>query len=276
MKKITLIIKDSIIELLEIITLIGAFVIPYRINIPEIFKDYLTEKYPTPKDFLFFVTIEKGNAAIAIVLFLIVFKRIRKVNESILMNRENVYHDYPYLWYCFCAKILGIKKCNLVLVPIHIQFKLIINSIFDDYPINNDEYPQIDNKQDVSVIKNGAVSTAKIVNIILEDTYIIREDQIPYNLRSLPSIKISRNNGTDCSHHFSQQFVNVIVSEICSLRDGVTINVFATTNPKHNIGIAESAFKKADRGNISIIYVFQQKKTGDRYFEENGEKIYNS
>ena len=101
----------------------------------------------------------------------------------------------------------------------------------------------------------------------------IREDQIPHNLRSLPSIKISRNDGTDCSRHFSQQFVNVIVSEICSLGEGVIINVFATTNPKHNISIAESAFKKADRGNISRIYVFRQKKIGDRNFEEKGEKI---
>ena len=247
--------------------------IPYRINIPEIFKDYLNEKYPTPKDFLFFMAIEKGNITIGIALFLFVYIKIRKDNKSFIMNRENVYHDYPYLWYCFCAKILGIKKCNLVLVPIHIQYKLIINSIFDEYPINGEEYSQIDNKQDVSVIKNESVSTAKIVNIILEDTYIIREDQIPHNLRSLPSIKISRNDGTDCSRHFSQQFVNVIVSEICSLRDGVIINVFATTNPKHNISIAESAFKKADRGNISRIYVFRQKKTGDRNFEEKGEKI---
>ena len=57
----------------------------------------------------------------------------------------------------------------------------------------------------------------------------------------------------------------------------ITVNVFATTNPKNSLHIAKRVFKAASRANVSHFYVFQQNKnkaTDRWYFEESGHKIY--
>ena len=58
------------------------------------------------------------------------------------------------------------------------------------------------------------------------------------------------------------------------LENGVTVNVFATTNPMNTINIASRVFKNADRGNIDSLYVYKQKNIGGREFESKGKKIY--
>ena len=274
MKKIKSKIIDNIVQILEIAILAISIVIPYLVDFQNIFREYMMEDYPKPENFILLLALNKGNLAISVVFFSFVFLKVRKYNQNYIMCNKNIYHDYSYFWFCFCAKILGINKCNLVLVPIWLQFKLVINNIFQEYPLNEKEYPVIEDEREIKILKCGKVYEVREINLILEDTYPISEFQIPQSKRGLPVIKLSRNDGKDLGRHFSEQFINAIITEVRMLEKGVTVNVFATTNPMNTINIASRVFKNADRGNIDSLYVYKQKNIGGREFESKGKKIY--
>ena len=274
MKKIKLKIIDNIVQILEIAILAISIVIPYLVDFQNIFREYMMKDYPKPENFILLLALNKGNLAISVVFFFFIFLKVRKYNQNYIMCNKNIYHDYSYFWFCFCAKILGINKCNLVLVPIWLQFKLVINNIFQEYPLNEKEYPVIEDEREIKILKCGKVYEVREINLILEDTYPISEFQIPQSKRGLPVIKLSRNDGKDLGRHFSEQFINAIITEVRMLEKGVTVNVFATTNPMNTINIASRVFKNADRGNIDSLYVYKQKNIGGREFESKGKKIY--
>lgn len=190
------------------------------------------------------------------------------------MNRMRVYHDYSYTWYWVCAKILGITSCDLVLVPIYMQFKLVIRATFSEYPLDGTEYPVAENESESKVSELNHKKTKGEINLVLEDTYIIEERQLPKSKREHRTIKISRNSSADNSRHFSQKFIDEIIKCVRGLKGKVTINVYATTNLINTKYIAKRAFGLGERGNVKHLYVFQQSKDGRRRFEEKGKKIY--
>ena len=100
---------------------------------------------------------------------------IRKYNSSFIMNQGNIYHKYPYWWYWFASRILGIKKCNLILVPIYLQYKLVINNVFQEYPYDEKSFP-MSSSDCIKVTRNPDEeidSNIPEINLILEDTYPI-------------------------------------------------------------------------------------------------------
>lgn len=144
LKTIYNIFRDNALQFFEIFLLIISYSIPHFFDIQGLFKEYLTEEgHPTPENAIYYLTIEKGNHFIAICLVLFALCRIRKYNydKSVSVNKFNCYHNYPLPWYLFCAKILNIKNCNLILVPIYMQFKLISRNVFEHFPLNESEYP---------------------------------------------------------------------------------------------------------------------------------------
>ena len=270
MKKI----KESFVMIAQSFAILFVFVLPFKVNVQEIFKQYLTNNYPTPENYWVYLPLSYGNIAISILISGLLYWKIRKNNSNMFMNRDtNVYHDYPYVWYLYCAKVLGIKKCNLINVPIYMQIKLSIHQIFDEYPLNDSEYP-IDENEVVSVLKENEDASKQVCNLILEDTYPIEEIQIPRNVRKHYTVKVSRHSSGDFGRHYSEKFITQTINEVRSLPNDITLNVFATTNPKNSLNIAKQVFAQAERGNVSHIYVFQQRKTGRRIFEEKGKRIY--
>lgn len=112
------------------------------------------------------------------------------------------------------------------------------------------------------------------INLILEDTYVIKNSQIPYSKRNLFTIKISRNGGSNGERHYSEAFMEKIISTVKGLENTSVVNVYATTNPLHTKYIAERVFKSGGRGDIRKLYVYQQNRDGDRNFEDRGHRIY--
>ena len=270
MKKI----KESFIMIIQSLAILFVFVLPFKVDIQEIFKQYLANNYPTPENYWIYLPLSYGNITLSIVISGLLYWKIRKSNSNMLMNRDNnVYHDYSYIWYLYCAKVLGIKKCNLINVPIYMQIKLVIHQTFDEYPLNDNEYPISDNEV-VSVIKENEKNKGAECNLILEDTYPLEEIQIPRTMRKLYTVKVSRHTNGDFGRHYSEEFVSKIINEVRNLPNGITLNVFATTNPKNTLNIARQVFAQAERGNVSHLYVYQQGKTGRRPFEKRGTKIY--
>jgi len=274
MTKLREVISSNGRQLLETVVLIIVTSIPWVVDLQEIFKEYLSNHPISPDEFLWQVTLRSGNLVASIILVFFVLMRIRVFNQGFVMNSKRVYHDYCYAWYWFCAKILGIKSCDLVLVPIHMQFKLVIRATFPEYPLDETEYPVVENESDSSVSETNQDDSTKEINLVLEDTYVIEARQIPKSKRGYRTIKISRNSGADNSRHFSQKFIETIIKCVRGLKGKVSVNIYATTNPMNTKHIGKRAFGLGERENVEHLYVFQQSKDGRRRFEEKGRKIF--
>lgn len=271
-------IKANLRQVGEIIALMIVVLGVYILDISSLFKNYLMEYELKPElgNIILYYLLNIGNIGFSIVLFWGLLKFFREINKEFIMNNSNVYHDYPFFWYWFCARILGIKKCNLILVPIYMQFKLVIEDIFDEYPLDEDDFPVIKDEadSDVKKIKINVDMELSEMNLILEDTYVIESKQIPFSKKDLPTIKISRNINNNHTRHFSPKFIQKISEEIRKLPQINRINIYATTNPMNTLRIIRAVFKMADRGNIDHIFVYQQENKGIRVFCEKGYKIY--
>lgn len=223
----------------------------------------------------YYFLLKVGNWGIGIIVMLFVLSKIRKTNKEKLFNTKNVYHDYPYIWYWICAKILGYVKCNLKRVPIYLQFKLVLEDTFSEYDVGTeDDYPKIENEEIEIHKKNWNVDSHEI-NLVLSDTYPIKKNQLPAAKSILPTLVVIRKRPNK-SRYYSPQFVSKIVDEVRNLpKTETSVNIFATTNPKHTRQIVENAFKMAERGNVKKLVVFPQSNKGMRRFKRKGKIMYN-
>ena len=274
MKKLSEKIFSNGRQILEIVALIFVAIIPWTFDLQEIFKEYLRNHPISPDDFFWQVALRMGKPVASVILFFAILIAIRMFNQEFVMNRKRVYHDYSYAWYWFCAKILGIKKCDLVLVPIYMQFKLVIRATFSDYPLDETEYPAVENELDSTITELNQDRAIGEINLVLEDTYVVETRQIPSCKQGYRTIKICRNDGADNSRHFSQKYIEAVIKFVRNLKGRVVVNVYATTNPMNTKHIAKRAFGLGERGNVEHLYVFQQSNAGIRRFENKGKKIY--
>lgn len=267
-------VQESFFSIVEIIGLVIAFFVPSIIDASGLIEICLKNATIDFENIIYYYLLKTGNWVIGLVCMLWILIKIRKFNKEKMFNTKNVYHNYPYLWYWFCAKILGYAKCNLKLVPIYTQFKLVLNDTFSEYYIGtDDDYPLIENEQ-IDIYKTNYNKVLNEVNLVLADTYPISEKQIPDSKSRVPTISINRKR-SDVSRYYSPQFVAKVVDEVRNLQSDITnVNIYATTNPKHTLKIARDAFKLAERGNIKKLVVFQQEKDGIRKFGRRGKSIY--
>ena len=257
----------------QIIGLVAVLLLPSLMNVSD-----KVEKQPELnasqdfKDYIFYFLWNKGNVAIGIFMFVLAAFIIRKWNKEYMFNRGDEYKNYPYFWYWICAKLLGYSECNLILVPIYMQFKLVLRDTFCRYYCG-----ELDKKTDdiVSVQKTNSKDTSNEINIIISDTYPLQEGQIPIGKRSKPTIHISRDNETDHNRYDSPELVRNVVNEVRNLPANIKkINIYATTNPYNTKRIVQNAFKLGERSSIDLIIVFQQERTGNRKFEKKGKVVY--
>lgn len=269
-------IQESFRSIVEIIILVLVLFIPTIVDVVSWIEVCFKATQINFDNIKYYFLLRAGNGVGGLLLMLWVLTRIRAFNKEKIFNTKNVYHDYPYLWYWICAKILGYTKCNLKLVPPYLQFKLVLNDTFQDYYVGaDDDYPTIENEQvEIKKINFEEVSTE--VNLVLADTYPISSEQMPAGKRRLSTIVVNRKR-PDVSRYYSPRFISTIVDEVRNLPENVTdINVFPTTNPRHALRIVRDTFKLADRGNIKKLVVFPQDNKGVRKFERKGKVICNN
>lgn len=274
MNKIKNIILDSGREILQIIFLIICFISPQIVNLSEIIRVFLGGETPTIVTAKYYYLMLSGNWTIGCLLVLyILFTLIRKSNKEKTLNKGNIYHIKPYWWYWICSKILGYEKCSLVLVPIYIQFKLILKDTFNEYPLDESMFPE--EECEVLVDKNLNVTNMNLqeINLILQDTYPIQDDQIPKAKISNNTINIRRIADKVGKRIYSKNFVDTVVSEIRKLPENIILNIFSTTNPKNTYEIVKRGISLGERSNIKRVNIFQQEGVGDRAFINKAFKV---
>ncbi len=267
-------VHESIRSILEICLLLFVFFLPHIINATKLIEMCFNNTTLNFDNVKYYLLLQLGNWIIGLLLLLYVLHIFRKMNKEKLLNNRNVYHDYSYFWYWFSSKILGYKKCNMKLVPIFMQYKLVLNDTFEDFYVGSDDDYSIKENEQIDIKKINYDLISDEINLVLADTYPIIENQLPIIKKELSTIIISRNNN-DFNRYFSPEFIVNIVNEVRNLPINVNaINTYATTNPKHTLKIAQDVFKLAERGNIKKLVVFQQSKDGLRKFGSKGITIF--
>lgn len=269
MKKFIDKIRDSISEIFQLILIIFFFYLPKILNASSNISLLITNNGLDFDNIRFYYINLAGNLGLGLVLVWLYLLKIRNINEKKTLNKGNLYHCHSYIWFNLCSKILGYKKCNLILVPIYMQFNLIINDTFEEYPLDDSFFP-IENSDKISVdVKKASCDikheNSNEINLILEDTHEVLFQKLPINKQYFKTIRISRNN-KNLTRQYNDLYVEKIISEVRNLPDDAVVNIFATTNPKHTYQIAKRAFSIGKRGNISKIFVFQQDKDNEWKF----------
>lgn len=265
---------DSGRELIQILSLIICIIAPKAVNLTEILRTLFGNTTPTIENAKYYFLMISGNWTIGFLSAIyVLFSIIRKSNKEKIFNRGNIYHNKPYWWYWFCSKILGYEKCSLILVPIYIQYKLILRDTFEEYPFKKSMFPKKKCKINVKKKINERNEFNENINLIIQDTYPIFENQIPLKFKSNSTIWVKRHISRLGERVYSKELVDCIVKQIRILHDGVTLNIFSTTNPKNTFEIVKRAIALAERGNISHINVFQQSTSEKREFNVKPYKI---
>lgn len=275
MKKIKQILIDCHRNIFQFFVLIIAFLFPLLIDLFKIISIYINSLSVSKDNLIIYICnqiistinpiFQNSIIGILLVLFLL-FKVIRPMNKSIILNTGNQYHNHCYLYYYLCAKVLGYKKCSLILVPFYQQIKLIMNDIFDEYILERPPYQETNDE--VKIININFTINSKEINIILEDTYPISNEQLPLDKKQLPTIRIKRISSKIRERVYCKNFITETVNQLGKLPENSSINIFSTTNPKHFYEIVKNGLTLGERSNILHIVVYQQENSGNRNFNE--------
>lgn len=205
---------------------------------------------------------------IIIGLIIMLYYRKRKKNNNKEFNFGNEYMEYPYFIFYTAGKILGVKTIDLKLVPIYLQVRIVINDTFKEILVQND-LKEVESEVILKLIS----MKSRTLTLVLEDTYLINEEQLSEKLKNTDILKITKGNLKENVRNYSSDFIETIDSQIFSLEKKYRqINICATTNTKHTFEIISNNFKKGKRGNIDSLVIYQQNRDGDRIFEK-GYKI---
>lgn len=270
MKKVGDFFKESKIQLVETLIIIGIPIITFCFDIATKISTFLPNKTKVEDLNSFIIVFIRigGNLAIAIVLVISFYLLCRyKINSKHTMNTQNCFHEYPYWWYMYCSKFLGFKTCNLVLVPNYLQYKLVINQVFDEFLPEQKEYPEVEDDT-ISVTTFNERKRGGDINLIISDTYPINIDKLPNNTKELYTIIISRDkNVSDNSRHYSPKLIETVTNQVRSFNNGTDLNVYSSVNPFNAQRIAEQAFKQGDRGPIEHLSVYKQERVNWKFTE---------
>ena len=261
MKNIWLEFLDWRRQWFQTVTLIMVIFLPSILGVQNIlFKIFWEDKID--------IASEVGDLGAGLIFAMLYLWAIRQWNREEVLNCSGIYHKHSYMGYCFCSGILGYKKCNLRLVPIYLQFKLVINGVFAEYIYNEGIRETPKNEKEAEVHCENNSSYTQKINLILIDTYTIEKGQLPADVLNLTSIYVKRY-GSKNNHvrYLSEKFVKKVLNTVRQLPEIVTeINIFATLNPSNCYNIAKEVFSTGGRDHIKHLWVYQQDGESPRHF----------
>lgn len=220
---------------------------------------------------VFSIALTYGSPASGLFLALLIGYYIYKSNNKKIFNLKGIYISKEFVFKI--ASYVGYQECNLVNMPIYIQYRLLIRRVFTKFTIASFNIEENDSPCIVPQIEIFSSPTElDTMILILEDTYEIKNNQIEDQISKISSnkriqIKISRYSGTKI-RKCDLSFVNAIRQVIAHYATNTTIHIFATTNPKNNMRIFEQCFASLERDTIKKIYVYDQSKDGERIFDK--------
>lgn len=218
-----------------------------------------------------------------LIIFLILIctytKTIRSLHgNKIIFHDGDYYKDYPYLVYWIGSKILNYGKCSLKGIPLYLQFKLLLNNIYscfltgdDPNEAENEKY-YVEDKVKPIVKTHYSKKDSKFVNLVLCDTYDIKDEMLPSKIFEENYVIIKRTKNFDGNRKYNQCFIDEINKVLNNLEGKIdTINMYATTNPRHNKEIVHRVLSK--NGRTSVIHINIAKQNNISWTFSDVEKV---
>jgi len=127
------------------------------------------------------------SLSIAVIVIALVYNSNK---EAALNGNNDIYHEHTYLSYLFYRYVLGYKSCCLRLVPVPMQFKLVVNGVFANYILSDDEIHTA--SEDEQIYVKRPKSYIDTVNLLISDTYKVKNSQLPEKAKQYSAIRIDR------------------------------------------------------------------------------------
>lgn len=198
---------------------------------------------------------------ISILVLFVLLNFFKKQNANKLFNSNgNIYYNFYYPLFWISTNILGYEKIQLAGIPLHLQYKLVLRGTFpkiipDFWENHYDTNEGLDN---VTLDCSKIETVSKEVNLIISDTYFIKNEEICVRYRDLPTIRVSSKLIN--RRYLNKELVQKTREAMQLLRSkGYTeINVFSTANPQNNLNIINSSFRFFGRFSDAKVYVMQK------------------
>ncbi len=203
-----------------------------------------------------------------LVIFLFLLYLLRKRNSKKQFIPTDIYGKYHISIYYIAYYILGYKDIDLKLKPIPMQFKLLSHNRFNCL----DTTLYLEHNCKYKVDRLGKInSKTKIVNLIVSDTYELKEDKLPKDVLKYPIIRVYRKDNYGIRMN-SPELIKMIIKEVQGVKKYCKeFNLFLTTPATTNIRIYNDVFHTERDG--FIINVYQQDNDDDFKFKEKFIKI---
>jgi hypothetical protein len=200
---------------------------------------------------------------------ILIYYTIKRANKNKLFNTGAKYNDYPLWIYWVAARILGYEKVSLIRVPIYLQYQLLFKDLFPQVVVDDEVERR---EQAIEIIKRNMDEVSNEINLVLIDSYEIKEEEIPFDKVHLPTIIIRSGNQIDSNRSINPEFIKEVrkVTNIYC-RTYSQLNVFSTTNTNHNKTIVNKCFKNGSRTGFANIIVYQASRTN--YVFNEGYKV---
>lgn len=264
----------------QLIIIVLPFMLSFFIPLDNLFFAIIENKMNSDRVILFINELNINDYFISIliglILSFILWWWITKYNVERLFNTGDKYFDYHYLQYWIGGKILRYGKINLVGIPIYMQFKLIINDVFPtiitDSAFANKEY-SVNNKEIEFCIRYSDRKYDEI-NLILMDTYGIKESDWPEENKKFTTVIIKSGNQRTGIRTINNEFIELIRRETNHFyKMYSTLNIYATTNTNHNNLIVRNCIRNhKGRTGFKNVYVYKN-NPGTHDFTERVQVI---
>lgn len=197
----------------------------------------------------------------------------RKHYSHKIYHENDHYYDSDPFFIFYVARVFGFKKINPVNIPIWIQAKIILKTNFQFIEKNLDN-----NNEEGKVVKFNIVnsSNTKEFNFIIEDTYKIRNDDLPQEKIKLPTVKVQRGHFSSGYHLYNEWLIEQCSKEIDNIitHGGKRMNFFCSTNPKHTFAIFDNLLARIVRETDIKIYIYQPTQTDSNFIYNDPHQIY--
>lgn len=184
-------------------------------------------------------------------------------------SSSNIYGDYSMLVYNLAYILLGYKQISLKMKPIPLQFKILNENkfiILEDKNIEDNNYVY------KTEYLNKDYDKKDEINIVLADTYSIKNNALPKCKRKYYTIKISRIGNRGIRNR-STKLVKLLVNEIQKNKGNTKIyNLFLYTSSETNKCIYDKVFH-TERDKFIINVFYQNSSDNDYSFDNQYIKI---
>lgn len=202
--------------------------------------------------------------AFILMITVVVISILNRKYGKPIMVKGNDYFEGGFSKFRLLYKIYGKRKIKLIRIPIHLQFQIIHECIFE---IIEDENEEVRNNITYNESVFAEKENSDTINIMIGDTYPISYEQIHENYLNYRTYILNRK-GNDETTRFHNDTLEKRIHEILKETNAKKINLFLHTCTTTNLYLCKNIISTGGRSG-KIYHVLQYEQNVDKFEETN-------